>query len=227
MKKALLIIISVFIAASAMHAQEEKIVTVVPGGLLKAIPLPERKTVKNLKLTGTIDARDFKTLRDIITNLEVLDLSKVKIAAYVGEEGTEAPKKAKYAANAIPQNAFYNYKNGSGKRSIKKVILPPMLAGIGDQAFYACYGLVDIDIPASVKSIGKEAFYKCQSLVSVTVNSAEPIEDLGEGVFYSVDPNTCILHIPQGSLAAYQAAKQWQDLLNIVDDVILPEVSKK
>src|SRR5208283_811269 len=41
-------------------------------------------TVTNLTLSGTIDARDFKTMRDSMPVLTVLDLSQTAIAAYTG-----------------------------------------------------------------------------------------------------------------------------------------------
>ena len=43
------------------------------------------------------------------------------------------------------------------------------VTGIGDYAFYNCYGLTSITIPNSVTSIGYSAFYGCTSLTSITI----------------------------------------------------------
>ena len=63
-------------------------------------------TVTNLTVTGTIDARDFKTMRDNMPLLAVLDLSGVTIAAYTGPDGTH-PSGGLYPENEIPGRAFY------------------------------------------------------------------------------------------------------------------------
>jgi len=66
--------------------------------------------VYSLTVTGTIDARDFKTLRDsTTTDFQVLDLSGATIAAYTGKAGTQDTNSDYYPANAIPQYAFSNF----------------------------------------------------------------------------------------------------------------------
>lgn len=215
MKKSFLLIAFAIFSLSLTQAQEmTKTMSVVPGGLYKALTLPERQKITHLILTGSMDAQDFKTMRDAMPNLAIIDLSKVAIVSYSGDKGTEN-KKASYKEGTIPQNAFFNSKNGSGKRSIQTVILPTNLKAIGEQAFYACFNLNSVTIPASVISIGAEAYYNCKSLVDITVLSKTPITKLGKGVFFAVDPSTCILTVPFGSKDAYSSAKQWQDFFNV------------
>ena len=192
----------------------QKIVSVIPGGLHKALSQSERETVTDLILTGAIDARDFKTMRDNMRMLKVVDLSKVSIEAFSGDKGTENTP-AKYKVNTIPQNAFFKTGSGTGKLSITEVIFPPQLEGIGENAFYACLNLERTIIPVSVTNIGSEAFSKCKNLMQVTAENPKPITNLGKGVFYGIDPNACTLYVPKGSKNDYAAAKQWKEFFNI------------
>ena len=52
---------------------------------------------------------------------------------------------------------------------------------IGSFAFYKCFGLKSITIPAVVKTVGYNAFYWCTSLESVTIS--EGVEELITGAF--------------------------------------------
>lgn len=206
---------------SVLSAQEvTKTLSVTPGGLYKALTLPEKKSITHLILTGTINAEDFKTMRDALPLLTFLDLSRVRIAEYKGTKGTVSnAKKAKYAANAIPQFAFYNDNNLTGKQTLTQVIFPKSLDGIGEKAFWSCYGLTETIIPETVTYIEDEAYYNCKSLTSITVMNSKPISKLGKGVFEALDPSTCILHVPVGAQEAFVNAKQWGNFINISDDV--------
>ena len=54
-------------------------------------------------------------------------------------------------------------------KSLKSIVFPNGITGIGDTAFGGCTGLIDAAIPGSVTSIGKGAFGGCTSLKSVTI----------------------------------------------------------
>lgn len=219
MKKVLLLLALVGLTLSA-SAQVTKTISVTPGDLYKILTLQEKQSITNLILTGSIDAQDFKTMRDAMSALQVIDLSKVVIVAYEGTKGTVGnAKNASYKANTIPQFAFFNDKNLTGKKTITQVIFPKNLSGIGEQAFWSCNAITEVVLPQTVTKIGELAYSKCKSLTSVTVMNSKPINDLGKGVFLGVDPNSCILHVPVGAKDAYQGAKQWGDFMNIQDDV--------
>ncbi len=221
MKKGLLIFAILGIITSMLSAQEvTKTLSVTPGGLYKAITLPEKKAITHLVLTGSINAEDFKTMRDAMPVLTFIDLSRVRIVEYKGKKGTVAnAKKAKYDANVIPQYAFYNDNNITGKQSLTQIIFPKNLDGIGEKAFWSCYGLTETTIPETVTFIEEEAYYNCKSLTSITAMNSKPISKLGKGVFSAIDPSTCILHVPVGNQEAYVNAKQWGNFINISDDV--------
>jgi sugar lactone lactonase YvrE len=159
MKKTILL--SIYLCITVLiQAQVAKTVNVLTAGSLSAALTPaELNTVTDLTLTGTIDASDFKVLRDNMTALSVLDISGVTIVAYTGTQGPVSATVA-YPANEIPQDAFFN--GVTGKTSLTSITLPASITSIGNSAFYNCDGLTgDLTIPNSVVSIGSYAFYGC------------------------------------------------------------------
>jgi hypothetical protein len=96
--------------------------------------------------------------------------------------------------------------------------IPTTITKINEAAFVNCAGLTSITIPSSVTTIEQSAFAGCEGLSSIYSNSASPT-DLGAGVFRNVNKTTCTLYVPTGSVDAYKAAPQWQDFLNIMEDV--------
>jgi hypothetical protein len=225
MKKTI-VILSVFLSMMfAANAQTTKTIAVTAGGLKKALTYNEMQVITHLILTGSLDARDFAIMRDRMPNLQVVDLTKINIVEYSGEEGTKVTKKAKkvnetYAAKTIPQYAFYKASNATGKRTIQNVILSKNLVAVGEKAFYACYNLTEVTFPKTVTSLEAEAYSNCKTLSSITLLGDAPIAKMGKGVFDVVDPSTCILHVKSGTKDAFSSAKQWENFMNIEEDVV-------
>ena len=151
-----------------------------PGGLEMALGLRLR-FIKQLTIKDTIDSRDFKTMRDEMPNLQELDLSNAVIASYNGYEGTGFKSIYRYAANSIPEFAFYNPETSVGKKSLKTIILPNTTRSIRDFAFNSSGISGELNIPASVNdTIGKSAFSYCENLTGVTISGTKLI---GESAF--------------------------------------------
>ena len=88
-------------------AQANYSVVCTAGGLGALFPGSQADYVDNLTVTGTIDARDFVFIQNMLYNsLTILDLSGATIAAYTGSEGTNGYSSTGYLANEIPQFAF-------------------------------------------------------------------------------------------------------------------------
>ena len=153
------------------QAQVSKTVNVTAGGLSSALTITEKTTVTNLTISGTIDARDFKTMRDNMPVLAVLDISNVTISEYTGTEGTSTANTS-YVINFIPNNAFYNSDTYVYKESLTSIALPSSVTGIGLNAFKHCIGLTSFVIPSSVTIIGDAAFTFCSGLKSITIPSS-------------------------------------------------------
>jgi hypothetical protein len=62
-----------------LQAQVSKTIEVTAGGLKTTLTAEERTTITNLTLTGIIDARDFKTMRDDMPVLTIVDLENISI----------------------------------------------------------------------------------------------------------------------------------------------------
>jgi len=65
------------------------------------------------------------------------------------------------------------------------VSLSEGLESIGDRAFQACDGIVEINVPDSVKYLGQKAFYKCPSLKKVTLGQG--VTEINDYTFYKCE----------------------------------------
>lgn len=87
---------------------------------------------------------------------------------------------------------------------LTSINIPDGVTEIGQSAFAGCSGLTSITLPAGLTSIGTNAFSRCNSIKTIYANMNEPCE-LGTNVFSGVSSD-CVLYVPKGTLAAYEAA---------------------
>ena len=127
----------------------------------------------------------------------------VAIPENVKYEGTE------YSVTSIGERAF---RDCSGLTSIT---IGNSVTSIGNQAFYSCIGLTSITIPGSVTSIGVGAFAYCSGLLDMFCY-AENVPTTGSDAFNRSNIANATLHVPAGSVGAYQAADQWKNFKEIV-----------
>ena len=156
------------------------------GTLSTLFSASEKSLITKLTITGSIDARDIKFMREELSALSVLDLSAVSIQAYAGNAGTYSDPEmgntnTTYPANEMPQNSFcsstygYNPNIGNwgliyfGKTTLMSIVLPTTLTSIGTNAFNNCTGLTSLNIGAGVTSIGTSAFQSCSGLTAITI----------------------------------------------------------
>jgi hypothetical protein len=111
----------------------------------------------------------------------------------------------------ISANEFYgctnlqNFKVGDG------------VTTFGDWAFSGCSSLKSLAFGSQLQSIGKEAFSDCTSVTEITSLTATP-PACGSQALDDINKWECTLHVPENSLAAYQAADQWKEFFFINDD---------
>lgn len=196
-----------------------KTITTIAGGLRSSLTAEELKGVTNLTITGTIDARDFKTMRDEMPLLAVLDLSGATIAFYTGEEGTYYGSSLypfEYPANEVPAYAFASEYPEKGNTSLVSVHLPPTVTAIREFAFSECKGLTTFTIPSMVNFIDNAAFANCSSLTTIHANASTPAL-MYYDVFMGVDKANCILQVPSGSKQLYTETWPWSEFFQIID----------
>lgn len=134
--------------------------------------------VKNIKITGKINSKDFAVMKYDMTYLTALNLKDVEIVA--GQENTEEVGRFYYgnAAGAIPGEALQN------KESLVTLVLPDKLKSIGGNAFSGCKNLSgSLIIPEGVETIERAAFWDCTSLTG-TLSLPTTLKRLGGCVGY-------------------------------------------
>ncbi|MDR1653647.1 MAG: leucine-rich repeat protein [Prevotellaceae bacterium] len=162
------------------------------GGLEAAVRAqqPDLPLVTQLTVTGQMDARDFRFVRDSLNaTLVSLDLSAVSIVAYTGTAGTAHNTSGgtnvytSYSADVLPQYAFY-YRKETGNpffptvtetkmTAMHTLSLPSNITEIGN---YALCGTaipsLDLSGFSYLASIGEGALSKCASLQTVQFPSS-------------------------------------------------------
>ena len=96
----------------------------------------------------------------------------------------------------------------------KNSIIPNSITSIGYSAFGGCSGLTELTLPNSVARIDCLAFGGCTGLEKITSLAGIP-PVCGYGVFDGVNKTNCELIVPEGSVAAYTRAEDWNKFSNI------------
>ena len=195
------------------HKAETKayIIVNVPevGGLKDALDAANINCneIINLKLTGTINEKDFRFISSNITYLEALNLKEVKIVNCEidgQKEDDVIPDKAfeipslKYIVlpNSLKKIGRYAFCYTSLSNEI---ILPEGLTYIGNNAFHNKYGYYNvirkINLPSTLKYIGTRAFSGC--FIEQDLTLPEEIDYFGDAVFESCKNITGELRIPK------------------------------
>jgi hypothetical protein len=159
------------------QAASPKILTVIAGGLLASLLPEERRRVSNLVLSGTLDSRDFRILRDSLPMLSRLDLSATDILAHTGNDGTSTVNEA----NSIPENAFYDSYTNSADTMLETVLLPLSATAIGKYAFQFCSALNEVFVQKNVRVVDDYAFNYCTSLTQIDLSKS--VASIGYSAF--------------------------------------------
>lgn len=168
-------------ASHEATAKEYVVIDVAEAGTLEECIAAAKKDytkLKNLKLTGEINAEDFYFMRDKMEVLQSLNLKEVRI-----KDITE------YSNDKIPSYAMKE------KKTLIHLVLPDKLRAIEHNAFYACSSLVgSLYIPEGVYQISYDAFRGCVSLTGA-LHLPSTLEIIGDGAFYGC-AFTCELLLP-------------------------------
>lgn len=130
--------------------------------------------ITHLRVIGHMQAVDFYAIRDKMTALEKLDMSKMTQSSL-----------------SIPDSAFVD------KTSLKELLFSEKTKKIGERAFAGCEGLTGtLKLPDNVTSIGIGAFEDCSGLTgSLTIPGN--IENIDDNTFNDCGFNDA-LTIPKG-----------------------------
>ena len=132
-------------------------VTTTSGNIASALSSYTLSEITSLKVNGTLDARDFKVIRDNMPKCKIIDLSGVtsineyngydgtwKKPGLTGGMGTDKDDVSNYPLFELPDQAFSRYGQGGDRfvaegwwpmESLETVILPSCITAIGDDVF--------------------------------------------------------------------------------------------
>ncbi|MBR5673504.1 MAG: leucine-rich repeat protein [Muribaculaceae bacterium] len=166
--------------------------------------------ITQLKVTGTMDARDFLFITEQLNELTVVDLSQVTIVSYNGGRALYGTITS-YAEGEVPRTAFFGKKLTSvtlpagiqsigfaafaGCDRLQSVTLPASLVYLADYAFAGC-GLISINLSSSILDMGKGVFSRCESMTSAVINA----RSVGDFAFLG---NTALSNVSLGANVQY------------------------
>ena len=104
----------------------------------------------------------------------------------------------------ISENEFY------GCTNLQDVKIGDGVESFGDWAFSGCSSLKNFSFGMSVETIGKEAFSDCTAMERIYSRSPQP-PVCGTQALDDINKWNCVLTVPAGNKAAYQAADQWKE----------------
>lgn len=117
-----------------------------------------------------------------------------------------------YGALALQEVRCWTYGSATSFfqncNSLRKATLDKTSTGIGANEFAACFMLQEMDLPETVATIGAGALSGCYSLMRLRFRSATPPTVANANAFANI-PTTCVVEVPAGSLATYQAATNY------------------
>ena len=103
--------------------------------------------------------------------------------------------------------------------ALENVTMSDNVTYLGMFAFGGCSSLKSIRIPAGVTSIGQDAL-SCAALDTIFCEIQDPSQvEINSWAFASVNKQTCLLVVPEGTIEAFREAAVWKDFVNIVDHV--------
>ena len=145
--------------------------------------------LKNLKITGEIDATDFEFMRNEMTQLEALNLKDVKVYGTFGEQEWNGISDNVEKEGVIPYVAM------EGKSSLLYLVLPDKLEAISERAFSNCINISgSLMIPEGVTRIGYSAFAFCRGIKG-DLSLPNTLKYIASSAFHSCD-FTCQLILP-------------------------------
>ena len=142
-------------------AKEYVVINSTAGHLKEAIAATNKDytKIKNLKITGEINAQDFYFMRDSMEMLSAINLKEVIIKKAMGYLNAGNGGDIEYDDYQIPCLAMY------GKNTLNLLVLPDKLTKIGIAAFGECQNLTgSLIIPEGVTEIEVGAFFNCRAM---------------------------------------------------------------
>lgn len=192
------------VTAEWIELKDKSINLETAGTLKDVISEIEAKSIRDLEISGNMNAIDFWYLRDYCSNLTHLNLQNIIIEGVEAVDDRFSGTSSFQPANSLPEWAL------TGLSKLECVILPTSIEAILNNSLSAL-DLHFIVIPQDVACIGMNAFYGNQQLDVVCLLNPNPVE-IEECVFVETGcPSNALLYVPEGSVEKYRTTPVWQD----------------
>ena len=173
--------------------------------------------VKRMKVTGTINARDFRIMCDSMPNLTALNLKDVRIkGVYRYMFGGSWCLEDKAEDDVLPGFCF------KYKKTLTSIVLPDVLKRINPRAFDGAGLTGSLNIPEGVVEIGDNAFVDNDFTGVLTLPST--LKKIGSDAFNSAGFK-CPLNLPDGIEEIGFVC--FENCRNLYGKLILPSHLKK
>lgn len=173
--------------------------------------------IKNLKISGKIDAADFYFMRDSMPVLQAINLKESTVCTFTKasafnngivttaswENNNDAATNANYMDFVAYKNSLYYYTGSEnevpasalkGKKTLTQIVFPETITKISS-AFWDCVNLSGtLVIPNNVKEIEGAAFRNCSNITSVVF--PQTIVKIGNEAFGYCSSISGILCLP-------------------------------
>jgi hypothetical protein len=162
----------------------------------------------SITISNSVTSIGFESFRDCssLTSVTIPDsVTSIGVCAFLACTSLNSVT----LSNALTSISDGVFKGCSGLTSI---VIPESVTSIIGNAFHTCTNLASVTMPSSLTSIGGSAFFQCTNLTLVTCNAVIPPSTTLSSFIY-VHQGSCLLLVPAGSMAAYQAAPVWQNFL--------------
>ncbi|MGM9825309.1 MAG: leucine-rich repeat domain-containing protein [Paludibacteraceae bacterium] len=161
------------------------------------------------------------TIPNSITSIKLVAFANCKSLISMIVESGNTMYDSRNNCNAIIETATNTLIAGCQSTTI-----PNSVTSIGEYAFYMCSSLTSITIPESVSSLESYAFYECSNLADIYCYATTPpvckLETCEGNIFKGVNKH-CRIHVPAGTIKAYQWAPEWRDFYHFYEMSELPE----
>lgn len=170
-------------------AREYIVINSTAGHLKEAIAAANKDytKIKNLKITGKIDAQDFYFMRDYMPSLSAVNLKEVRIKKGSSIEGN---KSIEGGDDELPTSCFYQ------KSILTRIVFPDTLKKINSEALSSSGLSGSLQIPEGVEEIGYGAFAICTKL-NGTLSLPSTLKKTGASIFEGTN-FTGELKLPEG-----------------------------
>lgn len=190
-------------------AKEYVVVHCAEEGKLKEAVIASGKDyvkIKNLKVTGIINAADYEFMRDDMALLQAINLKDVESCKTILPDGRihySIPLAAFFAKSTLIHFVFPDKLTEIGSSSFSgtnltgSLIIPEGVEIIRNNAFGHCSSLSGtLTLPSTLKSIEVAAFSGCSSIIG-TLNIPESVEKIEGDAFSSCKGLTGSLILPE------------------------------